>query len=209
MTNNTNETFHSTDQVMPLIEKIIKTSFPELANIKIQLGTVNKDSVFLESRPVIHSLFLPMKVQYKITINPALIELKLPLLAVEGILAHELAHTAFYVNKGRFQTMLTGFVFLNHDKHVAFERSTDIDAITRGYGEGIKAYRELAFINLNEAQLATKKQRYYWSNEIDALLAAYKTHPDLRKVWLKTPPTNLEEITTSINAYIANINGSA
>jgi len=191
------ELLTSIKQVMPLIEQIIERSFPELNNTKIVLGSVKSDSVFLESRPVIHSL-LSFKVKYKITINPKLLQLNLPLFALEGILAHELAHTAYYVTRGRLKTALTIFVFFNHHKHVAFERLTDIDAITRGYGKGIKAYREIVFQGLSENQKRIKSERYFSVEELDEIIAAHQYYPQLREGWLKEPPLNIARIQNDI-----------
>jgi len=170
------ELLTSIKQVMPLIEQIIERSFPELNNTKIVLGSVKSDSVFLESRPVIHSL-LSFKVKYKIT---------------------ELAHTAYYVTRGRLKTALTIFVFFNHHKHVAFERLTDIDAITRGYGKGIKAYREIVFQGLSENQKRIKSERYFTVEELDEIIAAHQYYPQLREGWLKEPPLNIARIQNDI-----------
>lgn len=202
-TKKVSELLTSIDQVMPLINDIKQKSFPELNDIKIILGSVKSDSVFLESRPIIYSLFLPFKVRYKITINPKLFNMELPLFALEGILAHELAHTAYYVSQGRMATIMTGLVFLNHSKHIDFERRTDIDAITRGYGEGIKAYREIIYHELTDEQRIIKNQRYLSVDEIDELIVAYRNYPELKEFWLEKPPLNIADIRRDVNHTIA------
>jgi len=196
---NKNELLTSQGQVIEIIDKLKSDSFPELLNTRIELGSVESDSVFLESRPKLFSLFWPFKIRYLVNINPKLYEAELPLFALEGILAHELAHTSFYISKGRFGTIMTGLVFLNHDKHVAFERSTDIDAITRGYGEGIKMYRQIMFRNLSQAQKKIKAERYYTDEEIDSLVAAHQNYPELRDMWMKNPPLNLNSINHDVS----------
>ena len=193
----------SIDQVVELIDNIKNESFPELSNIKIQLSTFESDFAFLTSRPITYSLFLPFKVKYKIGINRKLFTFKLPLFALEGILAHELAHTSFYVVKGRLRTIFTGVAILHHHENIEFERRTDIDAITRGYGEGIKAYREVLYRELSDEQIAKKNERYFSPEEIDALVAAYADYPELRDIWLRNPPLDLVSIHSGVADYIA------
>ena len=200
------ELLTSVDQVMPLINKIKKESFPKLLNTKISLGSVKSDSVFLESRPVLYSLLWPFKVKYKITVNPKLYKMELPLFALEGILAHELAHTADYVTKGRLGVILTGHIFISKSAHIDFERKTDVDAIMRGYGEGIKAYRKIIYKYLTDEQINVKKQRYFSIEEIDQLMLAYQEYPELKEVWLDNPPLSLAAIQRDVDSSIARRN---
>ena len=194
---------------MPLINKIKKESFPELSNTKISLGSMKSDFAYLGSRPILHSLLWPFKVKYKITVNPKLFKMELPLFALEGILAHELAHTAYYVTKGRFGVILTGHIFISKPAHIDFERRTDVDAIMRGYGEGIKAYREVTYKYLTDEQINVKNKLYFSIEEIDQLMLAYQEYPELKEVWLDQPPLSLADIQRDVNSNIAKRNAEA
>jgi hypothetical protein len=126
-------------------------------------------------------------------VNPRLFELQAPEAGVRAIIAHELAHVLYFKNRNRVQ--LLGLVRLISKRYTAkFERRSDLKAISLGYGEGLKAYRRWLYGNVPASKLGEKRRNYFSPEEIDAILSASRTRPELLDYWVKQVPLSLDEI---------------
>src|SRR5262249_53007760 len=75
-----------------------------------------------------------------------------------------------------------------------FERWADLQAIARGYGEGLKEYRKWLYRSIPPESLEEKKRDYFSPEEIDQILLAARAQPDLITYWLKHVPRNLNQL---------------
>ena len=79
-----------------------------------------------------------------------------------------------------------------------FERRADLEAISRGYAEGLKTYRQWLYQHVSGTKLGTKlkekQQTYFSPTEIDVPASVIETCPGLLQFWMKNPPLNLKEI---------------
>jgi hypothetical protein len=80
-----------------------------------------------------------------------------------------------------------------------FERATDLEAIARGYGDGLKSYRWWLYCHIPADKLAGKKRNYFSPEEIDSLQLKLRAQPELLKQWRKAPPRSLEKIGRTAN----------
>jgi hypothetical protein len=176
-----------------LVEEIVKSSYPELKNADIQVQTFNSASDYFRTGFSFGRLLSARKMRYFIRVNPRVFELKAPAEGVRAIVAHELGH-AFDFNR-RKRIRLLGLVRLASKGYSAgFERRTDLRAISRGYAEGLKAYRLWLYQNVPAEKLAEKRRNYFSPEEIEAIELKYKQRPEVMQDWMKNPPRNLREI---------------
>src|SRR5881397_297847 len=75
-----------------------------------------------------------------------------------------------------------------------FERRTDLEAIHRGYGDGLKSYRTWVYSHIPPNKLPEKLHNYFSPEEIAAIQMKLREQPDLFAYWRKHVPTNLQEI---------------
>ena len=137
--------------------------------------------------------FTKWNLRYVILANPRAYELKVPEDGVEAIIAHELSHVAYLKKRNRLQ-LLTMVRLLSKSFAANFERRTDLDAISRGYAEGLKVYRHWLYQHIPQERLAEKRRNYLSSEEIDAISLRVRQCPQLLDFWLKKPPRNLQEV---------------
>jgi Zn-dependent protease with chaperone function len=175
------------------IEEIRAASYPELAGAKIEVKTFHSASDYFQSRFSFGRFLTFRRMRYVVFVNPAVYDKNCPPEAVRAIVAHELAHIVYYRQRNRLE--LFGLVRLAGDGFTArFERGADVEALARGYGTGLKMYREWLYQNIPPHAVATKKRRYFTPDEIDAALEALQTRPALIEQWRQRPPRHLSEI---------------
>ena len=96
----------------------------------------------------------------------------LAIVAIEGmraIIAHELGHVQQFNAKARWRSL--AYVRMMSPAFTAqMERRTDLLAIARGYGAGLRAYREWLYQHIPANRRAEKLRNYFAPEEIDALL---------------------------------------
>jgi hypothetical protein len=148
------------------VSEIIEKSFPELKNKKIEIKTFSSDSDYFQSRFTVGRFLTFRTLRYVIFVNPSVYERNAPENGIRAILAHEISHIAYYVRKNRLQ--LLGLVALLGDDFTRkFERRTDLEAISRGYGLGLIAYRNWLYKNIPPKKLKAKKRNYMTPEEIE------------------------------------------
>ncbi|MGI9056352.1 MAG: hypothetical protein ACR2F2_11185 [Pyrinomonadaceae bacterium] len=172
-----------------LLSQIVRKSYPELADEKINVKTFESEKTFFKARFSITRFLTFRKLNYIIFVNPVIFKSEISGEAVSAILAHELAHILYYDEKNRFE--LIGLASLTDKSFTAkFERKADLQAIRRGYGAGLIKYREWLYANIPKKNLAEKKRDYFSPDEIKAIMEK----PEKIDFWLKNVPRNLSEI---------------
>ena len=128
--------------------------------------------------------------RYEILVNPRLLLLQAPPDGVRAIAAHELAHVLYYKNNSRLR--LLGMVrMLSFRWRSRFERDADREAIRRGFGPGLKAYRKWLYQNIPSDRVPEKMRDYLSPEEIDRAKSPsvpprrFKSITELRSIRLK------------------------
>ena len=166
----------------------------ETTRLKVKIFHSSSD--YFRSRFSFSRFLTFRRLHYVVFVNPQVFEKNAPASGIRAIIAHELAHAAYYRRHNRFE--LFGLVSLQSKKFTArFERGADLQAIKRGCGAGLKEYREWLYQNIPATKIAAKKRSYFSPEEIDAILEASKEEPDLIDYWIKSVPRNLSEIESS------------
>jgi hypothetical protein len=176
-----------------LVEQIVKASYPELKDADIQVQTFRSESDYFRTIFSFRRFLLARKMRYFIKVNPRVFQLNAPEDGVRAILAHELGHVFDFHRKKRIR-QLSLLRLLSKNYTAAFERRTDLQAISRGYGEGLKAYRQWLYRNIPAKKMAEKRRNYFSPEEIEAIEAKVKQKPELLQYFLKHVPGNLQEI---------------
>lgn len=181
-----------------LVDEILKASYPELHDADIRIKTFdNKADYFRVSFSSTRFLF-GRRMRYVVLVNPKVFKLQAPAAAVRAILAHELGHVLYFRQRKRIE--LLGLVRLASKRFTArFERWADLQAISRGYGGGLKEYRAWLYKHIPPERLTEKQRNYFSPEEIDAIMIGIQKRPEQLAHWLKNVPLNLSEIQTFIS----------
>jgi hypothetical protein len=104
---------------------------------------------------------------YVIRVNSAVALLAAPEEGKRAIIAHELAHLAYYANGNRVR--LLGLIRLvSPGFRERFEKRADVEALRRGYAQGLKQYRIWLYQHVSADVLREKRRDYLTPEEIDA-----------------------------------------
>jgi hypothetical protein len=134
-----------------------------------------------------------MPMRYFADVNPALFQEQAPSDGVCAILAHELAHVVSLSRGNRIRRF--GMVrLLSKVQTAKFERRIDLDAIHRGYGDGLKSYRKWVYAHISPNKLAEKRRNYFSPEEIGAIQILLQERPELFGYWTAHVPMSLLEI---------------
>ncbi|MEP6534216.1 MAG: hypothetical protein ABJF23_02790 [Bryobacteraceae bacterium] len=149
--------------VEQLLTEVRTASFPELAHSKITVRPLRGNSVFFAAQFRVVPFLFGARMRYVIRANPKAAGASDE--ALRAVLAHELSHVVYYARGKRVR--LLGLVRLVSGSYRSrFERGTDLEAIRRGYGEGLKQYREWLYSVVPLKSLAGKKKDYLSPEEI-------------------------------------------
>lgn len=185
-----------------IVREIVEKSYPELRATRIKIKTFDSRADYFRSRFSLVRFITFRKLDYLILVNPRIFGKDEPTdAAVRAIIAHELAHVAYYERHNRFE-LLGLMSLLSNSFTVSFERGADLEAIRRGYGTGLKDYRQWLYQNIPPKNLHAKKRDYFSPEEIDLILQATDAKPVLFDFWRKNIPRNLEEIKRKSNEII-------
>jgi hypothetical protein len=188
----TNDEKIAIEKVTKIIAEIAEKSYPEIKLKKIRVRTFASESNFFKARFSFTRYLTFQKMRHLVYVNPQVFTLNAPAEGIRGILAHELAHVLYYTEKNRLELIgLVGLVSV--DFTAGFERKADLEAISRGYGEGLIKYREWLYQNIPAKDLEAKKRDYFSPGEISLIMRAIKQNPDLLNKLKKDVPRNLEE----------------
>ena len=140
----------------------------------------------------------PMRMRYFVDVNPALFQEQAPSDGFCAILAHELVHVVSLSRGNRIRRL--GLVrLLSKGQIRKFERRTDLEAIHRGYADGLKSYREWVYGHIPPSKLQEKQRNYFSPEEIDAIEKKLLEQPDLFAYWSEHVPMNLRAIENGKN----------
>ena len=176
-----------------IITEIVEKSYPELKKAKINVRIFESNANYFQSQFSLTRFLTCQKLRYNLYVNPEVFNKNAPEDAIRAIVAHELAHILYYSDRNRFE--LIGLVSLIDKSFTAkFERRADLEAIARGYGEGLIKYRRWLYQNIPAKNLDEKKRNYFSPEEIEKMLEILKQKPHMIDVWRKKVPRNLGEI---------------
>ncbi|MGH9801646.1 MAG: hypothetical protein ACRD82_14880 [Blastocatellia bacterium] len=180
------------ERVRRIVEEVKTASFPELKNTEIEIKLFTSRSDYFQSRFTFTSFLFGKRLRCLLKVNRNVFADGAPEDGLRAIIAHELGHALYYKSRNRLK--LLGLVRLaGKDFTARFERSTDLEAITRDYAEGLKTYRHWLYNRIPAEKLAEKKRNYFSPEEIDAI-ELKRSQPELLKQWRKHPPRSLPEI---------------
>ncbi|HWN99168.1 MAG TPA: hypothetical protein VNS63_07845, partial [Blastocatellia bacterium] len=188
-----------------LIDQVIAASYPDLKDADIRIKAFRSRSDYFKARFGFPEYFFT-RMRYLVFVNPRAFELQAPEEGVRAIIAHELAHVVYFKKGNRVR--LLGLVRLTSKQSTArFERWADLEAISLGYGEGLKEYRSWLYGNVPASKLADKQRNYFSPAEIDAILSASRKRPELLEYWLKHVPLSLSQILNASSALPSRFSG--
>ncbi|NNE99589.1 MAG: hypothetical protein HKN25_11270 [Pyrinomonadaceae bacterium] len=180
-----------------IVSVILTSSYPEIKPKKIHYKTFDSDTNFFKARFSNARYLTFQKMRHLIYVNPKVFSLGAPKKGVQAIVAHELAHVWYYTKKNRFE--LLGLAsLLSKGFTRKFERKADLEAISRGYGEGLIEYREWLYKNIPQEKVPDKRKNYFSPEEIKLIIKILKTRPKMIRVWKKKVPLNIEQIRNTI-----------
>lgn len=175
------------------VSEIVQRSFPKIKLAKIRIKTFKSETNFFKARFSFTRFLTFQRMRHLLYVNPEVYRRNAPEDSVKAILAHELAHILYYTKKNRFE--LLGLASLASNGFSAkFERKADLEAVARGYGEGLIQYRSWLYRNIPSNNISKKKRSYFSPQEIQAMLDVLKVKPEMIDVWRKRVPLNVEEI---------------
>ena len=181
------------ERVRRLTAEVAAASFPELTGSEITIQWFDAEADFFQTRFTFTGFLGRKKLRYLLRVNRRLLSQPPPEIALRAVIAHELGHILYFQARRRLQ--LLGLVRLLAPAFTArFERRTDLQAIARHYGEGLKVYREWLYRRIPPGKLAEKQRNYFSPAEIDALLQRLRAEPEKLRGWLQRPPRSLAEI---------------
>jgi len=178
--------------IMGDLRTVKGASFPELKNVNVATGSFRSEADYFRTRFSVTRFLLLLPMRFRVEVNPKLYSEKAPGDGVCAILAHELVHVTDLKRGNRIRRF--GLVRLLSGRYTArFERKTDLEAIARGYGEGLKGYRAWVYGHVPPGKVEGKKRRYFSPEEIAAIEKGLHQKPELLDYWRKRVPMSLEE----------------
>ncbi|MGH9846517.1 MAG: M48 family metalloprotease [Blastocatellia bacterium] len=156
------------DRVRRIMEEVRTKSFAELQDVEIRIKLFDSDSDYFQTRFTLPSALFSRRLHYLLKVNRQVFAAGASEEGLRAIIAHELGHILYFQERRRLQ--LLGLVRLACRGYASrFERGTDLIAIARGYGEGLKIYRRWLYQNIPARKLEEKRRNYFTPEEIDAV----------------------------------------
>jgi len=177
----------------PALLEVRASSFQELAHINLRVRAFRSQSDYFRTRFSLSRFLLFMPMRYFVDVNPALLLRPPPSDGVCAILAHELAHVVS-VSRGNRVRRLGLIRLISQRNTVKFERRADLEAIHRGYGDGLKSYRTWVYTHIPPDKVQQKLRNYFSPGEITVIQVKLQEQPNLYEHWRRHVPTNLQEI---------------
>ena len=179
--------------VSAALQEIRGASFPELAHNKLRVRAFRSQSDYFRTRFSVSRFLLLMPMRYFVDVNPALLLRQAPSDGTCAILAHELVHVLSLSRGNRIRRL--GLIRFISERYTAkFERGADLEAIHRGYGDGLKVYRAWVYTHIPQNKLPQKLRNYFSPEEITSIQTKMRDRPDLYEYWTRHVPTSLQEI---------------
>jgi hypothetical protein len=151
-----------------LVREVRSSSFPELLDRDIYVRQFAGSSDYFQARFSIWRFLTGMRMHYVIRVNSADALLTAPEQGKRAIIAHELAHVAYYADGNRLR--LFGLTRLaSKGFRERFEKGADVEALQRGYAQGLKQYRIWLYQQVSAHVLQEKRRDYLTPEEINAI----------------------------------------
>jgi len=176
-----------------LVESVIVSSFPELSRTDIRLREFQSKSDYFRTRFSVARYLSFTRMRFFIEINPQVFALNAPEEGVRAIIAHELEHVVYLSRRNRLR-LLSLARLGSADYKTRFERRADLGAISRGYGSGLRSYREWLYPNIPASAVAEKRRDYFSPEEIELIEVIRRRRPEMLGFWSKHVPRNIDEI---------------
>ncbi len=152
-----------------LVHQIQATSFGDLATVDVRVRGFHAASDYLRTRFSVPRFVFLLPMRYFVEVNPEAFARQAPADGLCAIVAHELVHVRQMSRGNRIRIL--GFVrMLSRSYTTKLERATDREAIRRGYGRGLIAYRRWLYANIPAASVAAKRRDYLMPEEIVAAM---------------------------------------
>ena len=181
------------ERTQKIVTEIVNSSYLELKNAVIEVKPFQSDSDYFRSQFSMSRYVTFQKMRYIIFVNPEVFTKNAPENGIRSIIAHELAHALYFKEHNRVELM--GLVGLSKKSYTAkFERGADLEAISRGYGDGLKEYRTWLYQNISPKKLEEKKRNYFSPAEIDLILEILKQNPTKIDEWRKHVPLSENDL---------------
>lgn len=177
----------------PALLEVRASSFQELAHIDLRVRAFRSQSDYFRTRFSVSRFLLLMPMRYFVDVNPALLLSPPASDGVCAILAHELAHV-ISLNRGNRIRRLGLVRLISQQYTVKFEHGADLEAIHRGFGDGLKTYRTWVYAHIPSGKRQQKLRNYFSPEEITAIQVKLREQPDVFQYWSLHVPTNLQEI---------------
>lgn len=185
--------------VSSLVGTISDTAYPELAGKEIQLRPFRSNSDYFRTRFSISRFLFFRRMHYFVEVNPELFSRNAPPDGVCAILGHELAHVAGLSHGNRIR-LFRLVRLVSRGYTVRLERRADLEAIRRGFGDGLVSYRNWVYNNVSAAKAEEKKRNYFTPQEIVTIEDLARKKPELFDYWKRKVPLNESEIEASAAA---------
>ncbi len=181
------------NRVRRVVEEIKTAAYPELKDAKIEIKLFDSKSDYFQTRFTVTSFLFKRRLNCLLMVNRNLITHQVPDDGLRAVIAHELGHAYYFKSRNRVKLLvLIGLVCKGYTAR--FERQTDMQAITRGYGAGLRSYRLWLYGKIPANKIAEKKRNYFSPEEIDLLRRMQIDNPEQMTRWAKQPPRSLMEI---------------
>jgi hypothetical protein len=151
-----------------LVREVRSSSFPELRERDIRVRQFTSSSDYFQARFSIWRFLAVRRMNYVIRVSAAPALVTAPEEGKRAIIAHELAHVAYYANGNRLR--LVGLIRLaSKGFRERFEKRTDVEALQRGYAQGLRQFRVWLYQNVSPSVQQEKRRDYLTPEEIDAI----------------------------------------
>ncbi|HJZ97285.1 MAG TPA: hypothetical protein VKE70_12325 [Candidatus Solibacter sp.] len=151
-----------------LVHEVRSSSFPELLDRDIRVRQFAGSSDYFQARFGIWRFLTLSRMHYVIRVNSAAALISGPEEGKRAIIAHELAHVAYSANGNRLR--LLGLIRLaSPGFRERFEKRADVEALRRGYAQGLRQYRIWLYQHVSAGVLNEKRRDYLTPEEIDAI----------------------------------------
>ena len=192
----TNQSSTGLSAIEAQIKVLRDVSFLDLENIDLRVHNFHSQADYFRTRFSVPRFLFLKPMRYFIEVNPELFSQQAPSDGVCAVLVHELSHVVSLNHGNRIRRF--SLIRLLSTRYTArFERRTDLEAIRRGYGDGLKSYRTWVYTHIPTSALPIKRRNYFSPEEVEAIEQHLRENPELFTYWSKHTPRNLQEILKS------------
>lgn len=186
------------ERLQAVVDEVRARSFPDLADAAIAVDVLDPDEgatfFALSNFGVVEAVGGAR--HYQIVLSRRLLELDVNATrpALYAVVAHELSHTVDYEERDAAGLFALLPMLWDERSEEQVEKRTDLEAIARGYGPGLIAYRRWQKTVLDDDSYQKKLQIYYDPVEIELIAAALRSCRGLRVLWRRDPPLTARQV---------------